>query len=72
MHLDPAGWEDILFWLGSDRAMARRTTRLIAEIQCTSFTGVGKPEPMKRGLSGYWSRRTDDEEVVIVKARYQH
>ncbi|GGW82772.1 Txe/YoeB family addiction module toxin [Streptomyces lomondensis] len=82
VHFDPAGWEDFLFWLDSDRAMARRITRLIAEIQRTPFTGIGKPEPLKGDLSGYWSRRIDDEhrlvyrvdekEVKILKARYHY
>jgi toxin YoeB len=82
VHFDPAGWEDFLFWLGSDRVMARRITRLIAEIQRTPFTGIGKPEPLKGDLSGYWSRRIDDEhrlvyrvdekEVKILKARYHY
>ncbi|GGV38340.1 Txe/YoeB family addiction module toxin [Streptomyces sp. NPDC059445] len=82
VHFDPAGWEDFLFRLGSDRAMARRITRLIAEIQRTPFTGIGKPEPLKGDLSGYWSRRIDDEhrlvyrvdekEVKILKARYHY
>jgi toxin YoeB len=82
VHFDPAGWEDFLFWLASDCAMARRITRLIAEIQRTPFTGIGKPEPLKGDLSGYWSRRIDDEhrlvyrvdekEVKILKARYHY
>lgn len=82
VHFDPAGWEDFLFRLGSDRAMARRITRLIAEIQRTPFTGIGKPEPLKGDLSGYWSRRIDDEhrlvyrvdekEVKILKAHYHY
>jgi toxin YoeB len=62
--------------------MARRITRLTAEIQRTPFTGIGKPEPLKGDLSGYWSRRIDDEhrlvyrvdekEVQILKARYHY
>ena len=71
-----------MFWLGSDRKMARRITRLIAEIQREPFAGIGKPEPLKGELSGYWSRRIDDEhrlvyraddnEVKILKARYHY
>ena len=62
--------------------MARRITRLIAEIQRDPFSGIGEPEPLKGGLSGYWSRRINDEhrlvyraddaEVKILKARYHH
>lgn len=79
---DPAAWEDFVFWLGTDRKTARRITRLIAEIQRDPFTGTGKPEPLRGELSGYWSRRIDDEhrlvyradsnEVKILKARYHY
>ncbi|MEO6793853.1 MAG: Txe/YoeB family addiction module toxin [Mycobacterium sp.] len=82
IHFDAAGWEDFLFWLGSDLKMARRIVRLIAEIQRDPFDGIGKPEPLKGELSGYWSRRIDDQhrlvyratddEVKILKARYHY
>jgi toxin YoeB len=62
--------------------MAKRITRLIGEIQRDPFTGIGKPEPLKGDVSGYWSRRIDDEhrlvyraddkEVKILKARYNY
>jgi toxin YoeB len=71
-----------VFWLASDRKTARRITRLIAEIQRDPVTGIGKPEPLRGELSGYWSRRIDDEhrlvyraddnEVKILKARYHY
>src|SRR6516164_7985073 len=82
IHFDPDAWEDFLYWLGADRKMAKRITRLIGEIQRDPFTGIGKPEPLKGDLSGYWSRRIDDEhrlvyraddkEVKILKARYHY
>jgi toxin YoeB len=82
VHFDSAAWEDFLFWLASDRKTARRIVRLIAEIQRDSFTGIGKPEPLRGELSGYWSRRIDDqhrlvyrandEEIKILKARYHY
>lgn len=61
--------------------MAKRTTWLIGEIQRDPFSGIGKPEPLKGDLSGYWSRRIDehrlvyragDKEVKILKARYHY
>jgi toxin YoeB len=52
--------------------MAVRITRLIGEIHRDPFAGIGKPEPLKGDLSGYWSRRIDDEEVKILKARYHY
>lgn len=82
VHFDPAAWEDFQHWLGTDRRMARRVVRLIGEIQGDPFTGIGKPEPLKGELSGYWSRRIDDEhrlvyradatEVVVLAARYHY
>jgi toxin YoeB len=79
---DPAAWEDFLLWLASDLKAARPITRLIAEIRRTPFEGIGKPEPLKGELTGYWSRRIDDEhrlvyradekEVKILKARYHY
>ena len=82
IRFDPDAWEDFLFWLASDRKTGRRITRLIAEIQRDPFTGIGKPEPLKGELSGCWSRRIDDEhrlvyraddnEVKILKARYNY
>ena len=82
IHFDPDAWDDFLYWLGADRKMATRVTRLIGDIQRDPFTGIGKPEPLKGDLSGYWSRRIDDEhrlvyraddkEVKILKARYHY
>lgn len=82
VHFDPAALEDFQFWLGSDRKTARRIVRLIAEIQRDPSNGIGKPEPLRGELSGYWSRRIDDqhrlayrandEEIKILKARYHY
>ena len=82
VHFDSGAWEDFLFWLASERKTARRIVRLIAEIQRDPFTGIGIPEPLRGELSGYWSRRiddqhrlvyrADDEEIKILKARYHY
>jgi toxin YoeB len=82
IHFDHDGWEDFEYWLASDRKMARRIVRLVNEIQRDPFDGIGKLEPLKGDLSGYWSRRIDDEhrlvyradndEVMILKARYHY
>jgi toxin YoeB len=68
VHFDSAAWEDFLFWLASDRKTARRIVRLIAEIQLDPFTGIGKPEPLRGELSGYWSRRIDDQHRLVYRA----
>ncbi|MFJ4337235.1 Txe/YoeB family addiction module toxin [Streptomyces sp. NPDC088915] len=82
VHFDPAAREDFPFWIDTDRRAARRVVRLIGEIQRDPFEGIGKPEPLKGDLTGYWSRRIDDEhrlayradaeEVKIVEARYHY
>ena len=82
INFDTDAWEDFLYWLASDRKTARRITRLIGEIQRDPSTGIGKPEPLKGELFGYWSRRigdehrlvyrADDYEVKILKARYHY
>ncbi|MFF3259519.1 Txe/YoeB family addiction module toxin [Streptomyces sp. NPDC002932] len=76
------GWADYTFWAESDRRMTRRINRLITDILRDPFDGIGKPEPLRGDLSGYWSRRIDDEhrlayratesELVIVQARYHY
>jgi toxin YoeB len=82
VNFDPGAWDDFQHWLETDRKMVRRVIRLIGEIQRDPFNGIGKPEPLKGDLSGYWSRRIDDEhrlvyradnkEVKILKARYHY
>ena len=54
ISFDPDAWEDFVYWLGADRKMATRITRLIGEIQRDPFAGIGKPEPLEGDLSGYW------------------
>ncbi len=60
-------WEDYLFWQRTDRKILDRINKLIREIQRTPFEGSGKPEPLKHGLSGYWSRRINDEHRIVYK-----
>jgi toxin YoeB len=61
-------WEDYLYWQRTDRKILRRINDLIKEIQRAPFEGIGKPEPLKHGLSGYWSRRINDEHRIVYAA----
>ena len=82
VRFDPVAWEDFRYWLEADKKIARRIVGLIEEIRRMPFEGIGKPEPLKGDLSGYWSRRITDEhriiyrvtqdEVRIVQARYHY
>jgi len=60
-------WDDYLYWQKQDRKMVERINKLIREIQREPFEGIGKPEPLKHALSGFWSRRITDEQRVVYK-----
>lgn len=61
------GWEDFCFWIDHDRKIAKRLIRLIDECERSPFEGIGKPEPLRDNLSGYWSRRITDEHRLVYK-----
>lgn len=60
-------WEDYLHWQKHDKKMLDRINKLIAEVQREPFAGVGKPEPLKHALAGFWSRRINDEHRMVYK-----
>ena len=60
-------WEDYLYWQHADQKILQRINALIREIQRVPLEGIGKPEPLKHGLSGYWSRRITDEHRIVYK-----
>ncbi len=60
-------WEDYLYWQKTDKQMLKRINALIKYIQREPFEGIGKPEPLKHALSGYWSRRINDEHRIVYK-----
>jgi toxin YoeB len=63
----PQAWEDYLHWQKADKAMVRRINTLIKDILRSPFEGVGKPEPLKHALAGYWSRRISDEHRIVYR-----
>ncbi len=60
-------WEDYLYWQKTDKKMLNRINTLIKDIRRDPFDGIGKPEPLKHALSGYWSRRINDEHRIVYK-----
>lgn len=60
-------WADYQYWIQHDRAVARRIARLIEECLRDPFHGVGKPEPLKHELAGYWSRRITKEHRLVYR-----
>ncbi len=62
-------WKDYLYWQTQDKKTLKRINSLIKDIQRNYFTGIGKPEPLKDNLAGYWSRKIDEKNrlVYLVK-----
>ncbi|OYW40687.1 MAG: addiction module protein [Hydrogenophilales bacterium 12-61-10] len=78
----PDAWADYVWWQGQDKKTLKRINALVNEAARTPFEGIGKPEPLRGDLSGYWSRRIDDanrlvyratdDDLVIVACRYHY
>lgn len=62
-------WEDYLYWQAQDRRNLKRINMLIQDIKRSPFEGIGKPEPLKHDLSGYWSRRIDEANRIVYFER---
>jgi toxin YoeB len=60
-------WEDYLYWQKQDKRMVERINKLIRETQREPFAGLGKPEPLKHALAGFWSRRITEEHRMVCK-----
>ncbi|MBK6510757.1 MAG: Txe/YoeB family addiction module toxin [Haliea sp.] len=60
-------WDDYLYWQKTDKTILKRINALIKDITREPFEGIGKPEPLKHALSGYWSRRINDEHRIVYK-----
>ncbi|MEN9387754.1 MAG: hypothetical protein RLZZ255_730 [Cyanobacteriota bacterium] len=61
-------WDDHLHWQATDKTLLKRINRLIEETCRSPFSGTGKPEPLKHALSGYGSRRINEEHRMVYKA----
>ena len=79
---DSKAWQDYVYWQSQDKKTLKRINRLIQNTLTSPFEGIGKPEPLKESLSGYWSRRIDetnrlvygvtDEYIKIISCRYYY
>ncbi|MBP8819586.1 MAG: Txe/YoeB family addiction module toxin [Syntrophomonadaceae bacterium] len=58
-------WREYLYWQNENRQILRRINELIKDIERNGNTGIGKPEPLRHELSGYWSRRINNEHRLI-------
>jgi toxin YoeB len=82
----PEAWEDYVFWQRNDPGVIAKINELIKDIRRTPFRGLGKPEPLKGNLTGWWSRRVaadhrlvyrvqgkdNDQRIEIIQCRYHY
>ena len=66
------GWSDYVYWQGQDKKTLKRINKLIENILKMPFEGIGKPEPLKENLSGFWSRRIDDTNRLVYAVTDKH
>ena len=64
-----SGWDDYVWWQSQDKKTLKRINALIKDMQRTPFEGIGKPEPLKGNLSGWWSRRIDDTNRIVYRIK---
>jgi len=67
----PQGWEDYCHWQQSDRSILKRINRLIDDALRDPTSGIGKPEALKYGIAGAWSRRITDEHRLVYRVQHQ-
>jgi len=75
-------WEDYEYWQKTSKEKVKQISKLIKAIKRDPFEGIGKPEPLKHDLAGYWSRRIDqehrlvyevqDDAIILVQCRYHY
>ena len=75
-------WDNYLYWQAQDKKTLKRINKLINDVKRSPFEGIGKPEPLKENLAGFWSRRiddtnrlvyaVDDHAITILSCRYHY
>jgi toxin YoeB len=60
-------WNDYLYWQKENKKLLKKINELIKDIERTPFKGLGKPEPLKNNLSGWWSRRIDETHRIVYR-----
>ncbi|WP_288421477.1 Txe/YoeB family addiction module toxin [uncultured Pseudoalteromonas sp.] len=75
-------WNSYVYWQTQDKKTLKRINKLIVDVKRSPFDGIGKPEPLKENLSGFWSRRIDDTNrlvyavddtaITVISCRYNY
>ncbi len=75
-------WADYVYWQAQDKKTLKRINKLIIDTKRSPFEGIGKPEPLRENLSGFWSRRVDesnrlvyavnDSHITVISCRYHY
>ena len=60
-------WNDYLYWQSQDKKLLKRINELIKDAEREPFSGIGKPEPLRGELSGFWSRRIDEHNRLVYR-----
>ena len=66
-----SGWDDYIWWQSQDKKTLKRINALIKDMQRTPYEGLGKPEPLKENLAGWWSRRIDETNRIVYRVKRQ-
>lgn len=64
----PQAWDDYQHWVQTDRKLVRRNNELIKDTARSPYEGIGKPEPLRHALAGFWSRRINEEHRMVYRA----
>lgn len=82
LGFEPLALEDLAWWIQNDRKIALHIMKLVSAVLRDPFEGLGKPEPLKHEMHGYWARRIDkgnrlvylvtDSQIKIVQCRYHY
>lgn len=67
VNFTDTAWQQYIAWQSEDKKTLKRINLLIQDMQRNPFSGIGKPEPLKENLSGFWSRRIDDQNRIVYK-----
>jgi len=62
-------WENYVYWQGQDKKTLKRINKIITDIERSPYEGIGKPEPLKHNLSGWWSREIDEANRIVYRIK---